>query len=122
MKKLVFGSDWFGPFNQVVAKPDAYVGDGCVFPIATFGVGAIKDYDPAVDTRPIPDDVIEAQWDAVRQERNNILSSCDWTQLPDAPLTNVQTADWAVYRQALRDITAQPDPFSVNWPTAPGAA
>jgi hypothetical protein len=61
----------------------------------------------------------EAQWAIVRTERNAKLSASDWTQLPDAALTNVQTAEWAEYRQALRDITEQADPFAVVWPSAP---
>lgn len=57
-----------------------------------------------------------AQWSIVRQERNAMLISSDWTQLPDAP---VNAPAWAEYRQSLRDITLQADPFSVIWPTAP---
>jgi hypothetical protein len=26
---------------------------------------------------------------------------------------------WATYRQALRDITTQTDPFELNWPVTP---
>ena len=59
------------------------------------------------------------QWDNIRSDRNTQLAECDWTQLPDAPLTNVQAADWATYRQALRDITGQADPFSITWPEKP---
>lgn len=61
---------------------------------------------------------IEAQWSAVRADRNQRLADCDWTQLPDAP---VNAEDWASYRQALRDITTQSDPFNIQWPTEPGA-
>lgn len=64
-----------------------------------------------VFSTPEPDS--EAQWVAIRAERNNLLADCDWTQLPDAP---VDTAAWAVYRQALRDITTQTDPFNIVWP------
>lgn len=53
----------------------------------------------------------------VRQQRNQLLSDCDWTQLPDAP---VPPAPWATYRQQLRDVTAQPNfPWEVVWPVAP---
>jgi hypothetical protein len=61
----------------------------------------------------------EAQWAVVRAERNKLIASTDWTQLPDAALTNVQTANWGSYRQALRDITTQSDPFNINWPVSP---
>jgi hypothetical protein len=59
---------------------------------------------------------IDDQWAAVRAERNEKLAACDWTQLPDAP---VDKAAWATYRQQLRDITLQSDPFNIVWPTPP---
>ena len=53
----------------------------------------------------------------VRQQRNELLSACDWTQLPDAP---VDKAVWATYRQDLRDVTAQEGfPWEITWPEAP---
>lgn len=62
---------------------------------------------------------IDAQWAAVRAERNQRLAACDWTQLADAPLTDAEKADWATYRQALRDLpSTQTDPFDIVWPTA----
>jgi hypothetical protein len=61
---------------------------------------------------------VGAQWTVVRAERNKLLADCDWTQLPDAL---VDAAAWAVYRQALRDITDQSDPFNIQWPTTPAA-
>ena len=62
----------------------------------------------------------ELAWRVAREQRNKRLSDCDWTQLPDAPLSNIETQDWATYRQALRDITEQSDPFNITWPTKPG--
>lgn len=59
---------------------------------------------------------IEQAWALVRAERNAKLAACDWTQLPDAP---VDHAAWATYRQALRDVTNQSDPFNIQWPVAP---
>ena len=56
---------------------------------------------------------IEARWDVVRAERNKLLADCDWTQLPDA---SADAAAWATYRQALRDITTQANPFNIVWP------
>jgi hypothetical protein len=41
----------------------------------------------------------------IRQTRNYLLQECDWTQLPDSPLTEEKRSEWATYRQALRDIT-----------------
>lgn len=57
----------------------------------------------------------------IRLRRNAKLYACDWTQLPDAPITNL--AEWNTYRQALRDVpqnnigvTSLED---VVWPTPP---
>ena len=59
------------------------------------------------------------QWASVRADRNDRLAACDWTQLADSPLNNEQRTDWQVYRQALRDVTQQPDPFAIAWPEMP---
>jgi hypothetical protein len=56
------------------------------------------------------------QWAIVRNQRNDLLAASDWTQLSDAPVDDLA---WAVYRQALRDITNQSNPFEVIWPTSP---
>lgn len=64
------------------------------------------------------DAMTAAQWESVRALRNTKLENCDWTQLSDAP---VDAAVWATYRQELRDITTQTDPFNITWPTEPGA-
>lgn len=58
-------------------------------------------------------------WEVVRGNRNRRLYLSDWTQLPDAPLTAEKKAEWATYRQALRDITNQEDPFNISWPIEP---
>jgi hypothetical protein len=34
------------------------------------------------------------------------LSNSDWTQIPNNPLTPEYSAEWAVYRQELRDFMA----------------
>ena len=69
-------------------------------------------------------DAMEAEYEAgaddraaaaIRTERDAKLTSCDWTQVADAP---VDQAAWATYRQALRDIPAQVGfPNEITWPT-----
>ena len=59
------------------------------------------------------------QWIIVRADRDGRLQESDWTQLSDVPLTEEKKAEWVVYRQALRDVTNQPDPFEITWPTKP---
>lgn len=53
----------------------------------------------------------------LKRKRNQMLASCDWTQVPDAP---VDQAAWATYRQALRDLPANTtDPRNPVWPIQP---
>jgi hypothetical protein len=59
----------------------------------------------------------DQQGQQVREQRNQKLAERDWTQLPDAP---VDQAAWAIYRQALRDVTVQEGfPWNVTWPQEP---
>lgn len=57
------------------------------------------------------------EWEKVKILRNTLLKESDWTQLPDVPLATKEV--WAIYRQALRDITLQSDPFNIIWPEPP---
>lgn len=59
---------------------------------------------------------IDSQWANIRSQRNALLLACDWTQLQDSPVDKVV---WATYRQELRDITDQADPFDIDWPVPP---
>jgi hypothetical protein len=55
----------------------------------------------------------------MRHWRNTELVRTDWTQVQDAP---VDKAEWATYRQALRDLpTSNADPRLIELPTQPGA-
>ena len=63
-----------------------------------------------------PEDLLEE----LRRERNVKLGECDWTRMDDNGLTELQREEWAVYRQALRDITKNYDSLdSVVWPDSP---
>jgi len=57
----------------------------------------------------------------VRIFRNARLVACDWTQLPDAPLTAEQKTAWTAYRQALRDLPNNESlmPENLVWPEVP---
>lgn len=59
----------------------------------------------------------QTEWVVVRNKRERLLLASDWTQLPDVEITN--KSSWATYRQALRNITTQSDPFNITWPTPP---
>ena len=42
----------------------------------------------------------------VRMARDILLFQSDWTQMTDSPLSNSKKAEWATYRQQLRDFPA----------------
>lgn len=75
----------------------------------------------------IPADVLvaainEQAWGLVREERDRRITLTDYTQMPDSPFTEAKRAEFAAYRQALRDIPqtfAAPD--KVDWPVPPTA-
>ena len=59
----------------------------------------------------------------IRNERFYLLAACDWTQVPDSPISAEKKAEWATYRQQLRDLPANytdDDDFAdVVFPTPP---
>ena len=78
----------------------------------------------------------EAEWDAmeaefeagandraaaeIRTERDAKLTESDWTQMPD--YTSETKESWAIYRQALRDVTTHvnfPNLEDTDWPVEP---
>ena len=61
---------------------------------------------------------IELKWDEIRILRNELLLECDWRVLPDSPVGDTLN-NWIQYRQELRNITSQENPFSIVWPVQP---
>jgi hypothetical protein len=59
----------------------------------------------------------------LRLERHARLWECDWTQLPDAPVTPDMVTQWRAYRKQLRDVPELVESLgwdgAVNWPTPP---
>lgn len=58
-------------------------------------------------------------WSEVRQRRNELLAATDWRSLRAQELGVPLDSAWIAYRQALRDITQQPDPHNIIWPQTP---
>jgi hypothetical protein len=60
---------------------------------------------------------------SITDQRNAKLHESDWTQFADSPLSDTKKAEWATYRQALRDLPQQyPDAITnddIIWPTKP---
>ena len=66
------------------------------------------------EVQPIPaptQDELKAQ---VRAVRDAYLQATDYTQLPDAPFTEIEKAQYADYRQYLRDYTTLPNWWLAN--------
>lgn len=123
--EILFAGDAHDPL--AIANGDISVLLGCAYANGWIANGAYH----ALPTQPTQHHVFdyttkqwvdprtpETEWPLVREKRNRLLTASDWTQLPDVPLTTKEA--WATYRQQLRDITLQPDPFNIAWPVAPG--
>jgi len=56
----------------------------------------------------------------IRSRRDSLLQQTDWVVIMHTEKGTNIPLQWEVYRQALRDITAQAGfPYSVEWPTKP---
>lgn len=83
-------------------------------PVEGVEVGWIEDGDGYSPPPPVDPGILA---DMARATRDQLLKSCDWTQVADAPVDKVA---WAAYRQALRDVPAQSGfPQTIDWPAAP---
>lgn len=70
----------------------------------------------------IPNNLDEYRSAKLRIKRNEMLRASDWTQMSDSALTDSKKAEWATYRQALRDLpvtVGTPIPQTVTFPSKP---
>ncbi|HFQ4959196.1 TPA: tail fiber assembly protein [Vibrio vulnificus] len=59
-------------------------------------------------------------WSSIRTRRDQLINETDWTQISDAPLSDDKKAEFAVYRQKLRDLPQlHKEPDLVIWPKKP---
>lgn len=110
-KGCLFVNEWkpYDAFSHKLVFSDPYIEGAYVY---------------TVRVEPLtPEEIVvrdETKAGQVRAERNLRLAACDWTQVDDAPLDNIQKSAWASYRQQLRDITSQQGfPWEVVWPVPP---
>ena len=73
------------------------------------------------DEKQSYDDTRNAEtFDSLRYRRNALLTQSDWTQANDSPLSASKRAEWATYRQSLRDLPSNTsDPANATFPTEP---
>lgn len=66
---------------------------------------------------------LEEFWAGIRYMRNNLLASCDWTQLPDCGLSEEVKEAWQDYRTNLRNVPSDnagvSDEADIDWPPKP---
>ena len=90
--------------TQKLVSVEPYIDSGKVYNVKVESTTA--DEQSALNT---------TQWQIVRTERNVLLERTDWRAATDLTLSD----DWKTYRQALRDVPTQSDPFNISWPTEP---
>ncbi len=67
-------------------------------------------------------ETIPNEWliERMKDQRNLLLMQSDWTQVVDSALTDSKKAEWATYRQQLRDFPETWTPAdTVNFPDQP---
>lgn len=104
--------------NKAVATPEFAASQGWIPLPEGADIGWSFD---GVTATPSPRD-IEAEWEAIRAQRNALLAQSDSAVLPDrwAAMTQEKQQEWSAYRQALRDIPqTYSDPQDVIWPIKP---
>lgn len=65
---------------------------------------------------------VETASQYAKKLRNSLLTQSDWTQGADSPLSDSKKAEWATYRQALRDLPTTNTATAITdiaWPTLP---
>jgi hypothetical protein len=117
-----------GEITQIGDDPGAIPGQGTIevsrasLPFVSWVThrvvdGVLVEYAAAPKAARVEADL----WRRVRADRTARLAASDWTDTASAParLGAEEYAAWQAYRQALRDITLQPDPAALDWPTPP---
>lgn len=65
--------------------------------------------------------LIDSQWVSIKALRAQKLRESDWIcSVTDYVVPNKDA--WIAYRQVLRDVTQQPNPFELTWPMEPSSA
>tara|TARA_R110000823_G_scaffold142667_2_gene272776 strand:- start:515 stop:907 length:393 start_codon:yes stop_codon:yes gene_type:complete len=111
MKTITIYNVSTGEITRVVNCPDDVIhlqlspGEALVEGFSNDATQMVVDGE-IVDKEPPSDLELNAValWE-LRNIRDELLVSSDWTQLPDNALSDATKALWAVYRQQLRDLT-----------------
>lgn len=89
-------------------------------PIPALTPGQVLGWDqPNWTVRDANEAETEIQWAAVRIQRYTLLSESDVFVVRAYENGEPVPQDTIDYRQALRDVTTQPNPFAIQWPVQP---
>jgi hypothetical protein len=108
-KKQIVTPPYFDPATQVREEGPAVLIDG----VWTQNY-IVTDLDADASAERV-----HAQWDVIRAERNKLLTETDWWVTKAAETNTAISAEQHTYRQTLRDITDQANPFNITWPVLP---
>ena len=105
------------PFTPVAGNGQVLitVSDMVTIPEAVVRVVVSEEKEPEFIIEPL---YVDELWSAVKKRRNDLLKESDWIcSITDYLVPNKDA--WIVYRQALRDITKQMNPYRISWPSLP---
>ena len=88
----------------------------------TTGEVTVEDYTDEEKARAAEiEEEMDRDFTQIRNSRNQRLAGSDWTQGADSPLSNSKKAEWATYRQELRDYPSTASKVSElgDWPSEP---
>ena len=111
---------WAVQWNTTTSKGTVEKRDWSITEITELGVyqACIDEYDE-IASKISSETTISKELE-FKGQRDSLLYSSDWTQLADSPLSSTKKAEWATYRQALRDLPASTSDYdTVTWPTQP---
>ena len=108
---------WFPYRFEPASIPENGIPDGSLHQITEEEVIEIQTY--RIKTELEIEIELNSKWSQIRFQRNKLLLECDWTQLVDTQLTSEKKIEWQTYRQLLRDVTLQSDPYNIIWPDEP---
>lgn len=90
-----------------------------VKPLEKIGSSYVLHYDTVDLSEDELEIATENEWEKVRYRRNNEIASTDW-RITKASDTGIPVSEeWVTYRQDLRDVTIQDNPFEIIWPVVP---
>lgn len=114
----LLGRSMTGPAADVAANCAA--GEGAVPGVTDWRRQRVDMPTGQLVSLPEPEPDLQQLAADLRADRDRRLAACDWVIARATERSEPVPAAWAAYRQALRDMTAQPGfPTAITWPLPP---